>query len=493
MFLPSARSILRLTRVLQVFLPGVLLTVCGAQTISTVLQPGTQVTGQCAGHLQAPGCVLPNLFGPGGLTLYPNPAFSHYAHYVGSAQTTLNQTLSSAIATQLAILPIVSPASGFTYKYDSAAGAFVRSTTSFGPIYAERAETIGKGNFSFGISYQRFRFGNLDGIDLHKVPAAFTHIPDTGPGNIPEPYEADVISTLNNIDLKLDQTVLYGTVGLTNRIDFSVAIPIVSVSMGVSSQAQIVRVSGPTFVAAGTTTVLPNPHEFDANGSLSSVFQSNGSATGIGDVTFRVKGNIFQSEKIRMALALDVRTPTGDARRYLGAGAPGIKPFIAISTGKRISPHVNLGYEWNGNSILAGDVTGVSASENQSDQTVITTGPSVKRRLPGQLFYSAGADFGVTNRLSVAVDYLGQVLFSAPRVFESNLVTQNVAGGTGALTLPTISGGRDDVGLNSGSAGLKYNLFDRLLVTANLLFRMDNHGLRQNVTPMVAVSYAFGH
>src|SRR2546430_2288594 len=119
------------------------LSICLAQTGPTMLKTGTPVTGQCSGHEREPGCVLPNLFGSGGLSLQPNPAFSHYAHYVGSAQTTLNRTVSSAIATQLAILPIISPASGFTYKYDAAAGAFVRSSTSFGPIYTERAETIG--------------------------------------------------------------------------------------------------------------------------------------------------------------------------------------------------------------------------------------------------------------------------------------------------------------------------------------------------------------
>src|SRR3974377_465343 len=130
------------------------------------LTQGTVVIGQCAGHTSEPGCVLPNLFGPTGLTLYNNPVFPHYAHFTGSAQTTLNQTLSTAIATQLAILPIVSPSSGFTYKNDSAAGAFQRTTSSFGPIYSERAETIGRGKFSFGVSYQRFRFQNLDGIDI---------------------------------------------------------------------------------------------------------------------------------------------------------------------------------------------------------------------------------------------------------------------------------------------------------------------------------------
>jgi len=195
---------------------------------------------------------------------------------------------------------------------------------------------------------------------------------------------------------------------------------------------------------------------------------------------------------MRIALGVDVRTPTGDARQFLGAGATGVKPFVAISAGRRFSPHLNVGYQSNGDSILAGDVTGVAYTEDQNGQTLITNGPAVKGALPGQLSYSAGADIGVSNRLTLAFDYLGQVLFDAPRVFRDSFVTQNIPGGTGALTLPTISGGRDNVGLNSGAVGLKYNLFDRLLVTADVLFRLDNKGLRQDVTPLIALSYAFG-
>ena len=42
-------------------------------------------------------------------------------------------------------------------------------------------------------------------------------------------------------------------------------------------------------------------------------------------------------------------------------------------------------------------------------------------------------------------------------------------------------------------AGLKYNLFGQLLLTADILFRLDNKGLRQDVTPLIALSYALGH
>ena len=465
--------------------------VCGQG--SQLLVPGTVITGQCQGRGGEPGCVLPNLFGPTGLTVFPSPSFPHYAHFIGAAQTTLNQTLSSAIATQLAILPIVSPASGFTYKYDSEAGAFVRTTTSFGPVYAERAETVGRGKVSFGMSYQRFRFSSIDGIDLHKIPVVFSHLPDTGPGAAPEVYEADVIRTTNNVNLNIDSTMVYGTVGLTDRVDVSVSIPIMSVRMGVNSDATIVRVSGPTFTIPGLGT-FPNPHQFTSDpNSLTNSYFSNGSSSGIGDVSFRVKGNVWSGRHAGLAVGVDVRTPTGNARELLGSGAVGIKPFIAVSaTRKHFAPHVNLGYQWNGSSILAGDVTGSVISEDATGAAIIQNGPSPKQKLPSQIFYTIGADFGASREMTFSFDYLGQTLVNAPRVFRQNTPTQDIPGGTGILSLPTISGGKDTAVLSSAATGVKYNLFGNLLLTANLLFRLDNKGLRQNVTPLIALSYAFG-
>ncbi len=428
-----------------------------------------------------------------GLSVFPNPRVPHYAHFIGPAQTTINQTLSTAIATQLAILPIISPSSGFTYKYDRAAGAFVRTTPSFGPIYAERAETVGRGKVSFGVSYQRFRFSSIDGIDLHKVPAVFTHIENTGPGNTPVDYEADVIQTTNNINLHIDSTMVYGTVGITDRVDLSVSIPFVSVRMGVTSDATIVRVSGPSFTVPGAGT-FPNPHQFTSDpNSLTQSYASNGDASGIGDVTFRVKANVWRGTNGGASVGLDVRTPTGDARKFLGSGAVGIKPFVALSANrKHFAPHLNFGYQWNGKSILAGDLTGVTVGEDDNGAATIQNGRVVKGSLPSQIFYTVGADVKAAERLTFTFDYLGQTLVDAPRVLRANYPTRDVPGGTGVLSLPTISGSKDTVALSSGAAGFKYNLFGNLLLTGNVLFRLDNKGLRQDITPLVALSYAFG-
>ena len=485
--------------------PTMLLLTIGASASfgQTLLTQGTVVTGQCSGHESQPGCVLPNLFGSGGLTLASSPVFPHYAHFVGAAQTTLNTTLSTAIATQLATLPIISPASGFTFTYDASAGVYVRSTTSFGPVYSERAETIGHGKFSFGASYQRFRFSTIDGISLHNIPAVFSHVPGTGPAGADEPYEADVIQTSNSLGINMDQTLLFATVGVTDHLDLSVAVPISSVRFDAFSVANIERVSGQFFALAPSGTVLPNPHKF-ANGSLTNYYAStpNGSATGVGDVTIRLKQSVHRGPLFQVAAALDVRTPTGNAREFLGSGAIGVKPFIIISANRRFSPHLNLGYQWNGSSILAGNITGTNVFE-QNQQVYITTGGATKANLPGQISYALGADYGATKQLTLSFDYLGQTLINTPRVFLGSTQTANdsnvcnVSGGAtycgmASMSLPNITGGKDTIPLSSGAVGLKYNLFHQLLLTANVLFRMDNKGLRQNVTPLIALSYAFG-
>jgi len=295
----------------------------------------------------------------------------------------------------------------------------------------------------------------------------------------------------------MDQVMLFGTVGITDRLDVSVAIPIASVRMGGSSTANIIRVSGQNFTPVGSpsTVLAPNPHQFDAAGHLTATFSSSGSASGIGDITIRAKGTVLQFESTRVALGLDVRAPSGDARQFLGAGAMGVKPFLAVSMSKRVAPHANIGYQWNGQSILAGNITGTTVSESSAAVVTIQNGPATTQKLPGQFYYAVGIDVGMPKqRMTFAFDYLGQALFNAPRVFQTTFVTTPIPGGTGGppQTLNTIGGTKDNMVMNSGAAGLKYNIYRNLLLTGDVLFRLDNKGLRQNVTPLAALSYSFG-
>jgi hypothetical protein len=415
------------------------------------------------------GCVIPRLFGKDGLVL---PNQFHSAHFLSDFQANFSP-LNTSIATQLTLLPIPSLASGFTYSFDRGAGVYTRSAQSFGPILSERAETIGRRKVLFGSTYQRFRFDHLDGQDLKEVPVVFQHShSDTNnqPNGQPAEFEKDYITTTNNLDLKIDQFTFFGTIGLTDRVDVSLAVPLMNVSLAATSAATINRLAGPVTIP-GTGQIVQS-HFFDPQnpeGSTKATFNRSQSASGIGDLTLRLKGNVYRGEKMSVALLADVRMPTGDERNFLGAGAVGVKPFVAVSFGShKFAPHVNLGYQWNGKSQLAGN---------------IDTG--AKGDLPNLFFYSAGTDLGVSKNLTVAVDLIGQRVGSIPRLFSSTFTATNGA------KAPTIAFRSEGYGINNLSTGLKYNLFGQLLLTANLLIQLDDGGLRQRVVPLIGLSYAF--
>jgi hypothetical protein len=148
--------------------------------------------------------MLQNVYGPHGLVVDSEAVLpdgsTHSAHFNGAFQSEFGR-VNIALVQQLGALPIPSPASGFTYSFDSSTGTFVRSTQSFGPILADRAETIGRGRFAFGMGLQQFSFGTFDGLRLSHIPAVFTHDDfNLGGGR------SDVITTDNTISASVTQT-----------------------------------------------------------------------------------------------------------------------------------------------------------------------------------------------------------------------------------------------------------------------------------------------
>src|SRR5688572_32757553 len=119
-----------------------------------------------------------DIYGPRGLVLNSDDVqldgTNHAAHFNSAFQSDF-RLVNIALTSQLAAVPLPSPASGFTYRFDPGTGTFVRSTSSYGPILTERGETIGRGRLAFGFSQQYFSFDRLDGVSLTAVPAVFTH------------------------------------------------------------------------------------------------------------------------------------------------------------------------------------------------------------------------------------------------------------------------------------------------------------------------------
>src|SRR5574341_357599 len=86
--------------------------------------------------------LIHNLYGPSGLVVDSEAVLptgqTHSAHFNGAFQAEFSQ-LNLALVSQLASVPLPSPASSYTYRFDPAAGVFTRSTGSFGPILSDRA------------------------------------------------------------------------------------------------------------------------------------------------------------------------------------------------------------------------------------------------------------------------------------------------------------------------------------------------------------------
>ena len=410
--------------------------------------------------------VFHDLYGPNGLVVSSNQVLpdgsTHSAHFNSAFQSNFTQ-FNIALASQLTSLPLPSPASGFTYRFDAATGTFVRSTQSFGPILTDRAETIGRGRFAFNYNFQYFSFDRLEGFDLSRVPSIFTHDNfQLGGGR------ADIVATRNTINASVGQWTGALTYGLTDRLDLSLAVPVINTRLNVISAATILR------VGTGEAHEIHFFRDPDATNGIGDerTFQAGGSATGVGDLIVRVKGSVLRRSAHGPAVGLDLRMPTGDERNLLGSGAFGAKPFAAYSANfNRISPHVNIGYQWNGSSILAGD----PAEDTKDD-------------LPDQLLYAAGADVGVTEKFSLTADFLGRWAIDSPRVTRRQFTA---SGPASEITIDDIAIESESFWASSAAVGFKANLHGRLLVDFNLRFTIGSNGLSDRVTPLIGFEYGF--
>jgi hypothetical protein len=171
-----------------------------------------------------------------------------------------------------------------------------------------------------------------------------------------------------------------------------------------------------------------------------------------------------------VGLGVDTRLPSGDEMDLLGAGAWGVKPFLVVSsTGRTFSPHATVGYEWNGDSTLAGD-------------PVLGT----KAKLPNQITFTGGVALAVTGNLTLAADVLGRRVLDGRRLVPTTFHALD-----GRTTFPDISFARRSENELSGAVGFKFNPRGRLLIDANVLFGLNDHGLRDSLTPLVGIEYGF--
>jgi Putative MetA-pathway of phenol degradation len=396
------------------------------------------------------------------------------------SQVGLAADLNRSIASQLSTFPLGSSSGGFTYTLDPALGTFSRSSESFGPLFAERAYTVGRNNLSVGLNYMRRTYDTYEGRDLRdgEITLYFPHNDccpgqtstgdPVGDGTLTNPFfEGDVMQADLVLNLDTDVFSLFANYGVTDRFDIGVALPIVSVDLKSALNLTILR------LATGTDVLV---HSFDGRGLAAQTRTDEGSATGIGDLTLRGKYRFLDKPGGGLAAIADLRLPTGNEQDLLGTGATQFTMTLVGSTAVgRWAPHFNTGYTFS---------SGVS----QEAEDAFVAAP------PNEFSYTFGVDVAATPRLTFAGDLVGRTLFDVQRLVDADLTfrfTTTTGGPVQSTVLPAIATESDSLNLLLGSAGVKINLTKTLLFSFNMLFPLTDGGLRDRITPIVGFDYTF--
>jgi hypothetical protein len=388
----------------------------------------------------------------------PAVGLSHEAHFVpGADQQIAPFFFNQQLILQLGTFPLGSPSGGFSYMFDSGTGTFQRATATFGPLFAERALTIGKKRFSVGANWQYSKYSTFEGTDLDSGDIKFylTHAPV---GNPPFFFEGDLIEAALRLDVSSNTTTMFANYGLTNAWDVSVAVPFQHVKMDAAVDATVLR------LATGDTSTI---HQFP-NGTTQQTFTSTGSASGIGDILIRTKYRFLNVGGGGLAAAVDVRLPTGDEENLLGTGATQTTfMFVASSSHGRFAPHFNTGY------------------------TASSSGDLVD--IPNEFSYRGGTEFEASPRITIVGDFLGRTLINSGRM-EFGQTTHNfmsALGVPGSITTTELHTTDKSLNLTSLAVGGKFNIAGNLLINANVLFSLGSRGVTAPVTPLVGVDYSF--
>jgi hypothetical protein len=243
--------------------------------------------------------------------------FGHGLHFIPASQqtgSTLISFLSTSIGISVSNTPTSTASSSTTFRFEG--GVPVQTATSAGPVFGERAQTIGKGRWFLGFGLTAIDFTRLRGVPLSDIRLTLAHQNVNVPGFPVDtlgapPFENDEI----DVKVHMNVSVLVGSLslsyGVADGVDLGVTVPLVRTAVSGQSTAQIVLVGGDTlhrFSGTGTDPVLT---------SASSV---NGSAVGMGDIEARLKINLAQSDRVGVALLGIARFPTGDEANLLGSG-----------------------------------------------------------------------------------------------------------------------------------------------------------------------------
>lgn len=400
------------------------------------------------------------------LQLSPGIHGQHFGPAAQSANKNIVTALNTLIGTGVASFPLSSTTAGVTFDFSS--GMPVKSSSSLGPIFAERALTLGKGRVNIGFNYTYIDFKRFRGVREEDLRFTFTH-QDVKPD--PKIFgdninEYDTINLFLNLDLLANVTAFFFTVGITDALDVGVAVPFVSLRFQSAPRATI---GSESFLRTGKANHIfgGSPTEPQLTTELE---QINERRSGIGDIAFRVKLQILSKSLLNAAILAEYRPPTGDEDNFLGTGESSFKG-MAILSGNfgRFSPHLNLSYQGiSGNQLY--DRLGVTLGY---DQKVFET-------LTFALDLAASFEVGTVSRAPIF-----PIFRHIAGTVAINDTTVDLSKDVSLTNVPNFS--REH--LVDASLGFKYHPFEDLILIGNIFLPMNDRGLRANIVPTFGIEF----
>ena len=344
--------------------------------------------------------------------------------------------------------PTGTSAGGFTWSFDDTLRVPVRRSRSFGPMFAERPFTTGKGKLNVGAAFQHTTFSSVGGRSLTDLESSIV-------------YESGefIYRHTSSLDVQIDRTIVSATYGLHDKIDIAAIVPFGSA-----------RVSG--FASNYQLEFRDQEHTERTD--------SSGSSSGIGDILLRAKVALMASDSFDAAVAVDIHLPTGDPEKLLGTGFTQTRlMFIGGTTLGRVNPHVNVGYTFGGLGMEFG-------ADNRWEGSF--GDPELFNRQPSEEFnYTAGVDIAATGRVTIAGDVIGRVVRNSAAIDPYDSHANGVVGDRQIFLVVTPG----TVNKWLGAVGAKVSVGGAWLLTGTVLFPLNDSGITPAVTPVIGFERAF--
>jgi len=354
--------------------------------------------------------------------------------------------------TVAATYPVASASSSVIYQYNPAADAYERQDRVLGPIFGERTETLGRGQFDVSVSYSYVGLDSINGTDLDDLE----NVAEIDGRVVSFPI-VDAAGNRTGVTLANGRFTNFLPVQVRARLNVEAQIFAPAVTYGITPDLDV-NLTLPlirTYLAAHATSTVPDPRlpQFtlqpgDRNMTTLSTSSSD-TAFGVGDLLLRAKYAFYRRDPVDLAFGLGLSLPTGDPDDLQGSGTTRVQPTLIASRifGDRFEPLINIGMDLNCDDVSR----------------------SVFR-------WAAGATAQVSGPLTAAVVFLGR----------NELESQ--ADPIAAPFFVQIE--RNDI--YDVSLGMRLLLYESFVVAGNVLLPLNDEGLRADVIPTVQLEYEFG-